>query len=257
MKLCCVGACVLLVFRAVLGHLLGPKVGELLESSDKVCNDEMYTSSVWVARLSGVNKFTGIRVFKVYSFRVRPFKKVETVSLVYCENGKKTFEQRMAVDEGSGPGSFWGTPVVIRGSSKNVTFQLARKEGYIDHDHSFALPGTLVGGVFHCLDDSCADDTTEPILPLYSNTHKKIWLELLHGHEKTDWTFEKYIPVLSTPNDSGSYVQKLRPLFKDNDKSRSSSDILLNLFKKVGKSGDDGPTYDQWYNHIKVNENYF
>lgn len=249
--------CSCLYFHLSLGHLLGSEVQELLKSSDKVCNDNVYTSGTWVYRLGRLNKFTGIRVFKVFSLRVRPFQKSESVRVIYCDNGRNMFEEDRVIDTDHAAEAIWRNPFVFNVDSRNLTFQFSRKEGYIDHDHSFALPGSLVGGVFHCFDEICSQETSHPVLPLYSSTHKKVWLELLHGEQNANWTFEKYIPLLSTPNDGANQVPRLKQLFTGSKKSRSPKSVLVNLLRQKGYPDNVADPLDEWSNYINVDENYF
>lgn len=248
---------VLWILLPVICFAVDSEWQEIFKSSDKACDGEVFTKGHVIYNFN-INKYTGVRVFKVYKVTTLPFSVVEFVKFVYCQDGKKKYEQNELLNDDDSTDIYWYKPFSFKVKEKEITFKLSRKPNYIERDSNFLLPGFIVGGLFHCYDSYCRSDNSEPVLPLYSDTYRKLWIEVQHGSSMSNWTFEKYLPLVSTPNDNNNQVKQLKPIIQGKEVRSSSMDVIIKIFKNGEKYKIDNNDFetDKWYNGIDIEENY-
>jgi len=223
----------ILVLLTTVGssYLLIPEIFEVLESDDQMCETDKYLKG---HRLNNFvfTKFTGVRVFKVFTVTSQPFNIEKSVQLVYCEDGKKVYQKRIIQEDKKSNDIYWKESFPIQSGDKMSFFKLSRRDGYINHDKTYVLPGSVIGGLFQCYDSNCTTISSRPLLPVYSYTHKKMWTETIRGHSLTNWTIHKYIPLVSTSNDNINSKQQLKYFLSDKKRHRAPKKYVQDLFEK-------------------------
>lgn len=210
-------------------RLIFSDLKELFESPDQVCQNDNYSTENFINNL-GINKFTGIRVFKVYKMTLYPTSFEESIRFIYCEDGKK-LHQKNIIQQGQTSDAYWTETFDIPSFSTNTRLKFSKRKGFVNHNKSYVVPGSIIGGVFHCLDDDCTSDNSEPVLPLHSYLHESIWTQTTRGDNLYNWTIEKYIPLMSTSNDHDR-TSKLTALVTGQNRHRTIKEYMYDKFGK-------------------------
>lgn len=217
--------CLLVV--PVCCHLLFSDIKELFESPDQVCQNDNYSKDNFF-KAFGIKKFTGIRVFKVYKMTLYPISFEESIRFIYCDEGKR-MHHRSIIQDNQDTDAYWAETFDIPSFSDNIKLKFSKREGYINHDKSYVIPGSIIGGLFHCFDNECTPDNSEPILPVYSYMHESIWTQTTRGDSLYNWTIEKYVPLMSTTNDHTG-TDKLRALVTGYSRHRTVKGYMYDRF---------------------------
>ncbi|SMN19023.1 similar to Saccharomyces cerevisiae YGL138C Putative protein of unknown function [Maudiozyma saulgeensis] len=247
----------LAVITTTNSYLLFPEIVDVLESADQVCETDKYFKGQMVNSY-GITKFTGVRVFKVYTVTSQPFAIQESIRFVYCEDGKKQYQKIVIQEEKNKSDIYWKEPFPIKSAEKEPIFKMSRRDGYINHDKTYVLPGSIIGGLFQCFDLNCSSANSRPLLPVYSYTHKKMWTESTRGNSFTNWTIDKYIPLVSTSNDNISSKQLLKQILSNKKRHRTPRRFIREAFGK-GHLREDNISvscFDKWCTSINIDEKY-
>ncbi|KAG0661029.1 hypothetical protein C6P45_001437 [Maudiozyma exigua] len=153
----------------------------------------------------------------------------ESIRFIYCDGGKN-LQEKIIIQEDQTSDAYWNETFELTFVDPSTKLKFSRRQGFVNHDKSYVVPGSIIGGLFHCFDDSCNSENSEPMLPVYSYMHESMWTQTTRGNSLYNWTLEKYIPLMSTTND---YFRsnKLKQLVAGHNRHR-----IADIYEKIAKA---------------------
>ena len=182
------------------------------EPSNKLCTISSLKPSFMQKVSNKLTRYTGFKFYKRLRIRSHPMSFTSEILAVLCNDGQVIYNHTIPLVKGENENSVWGKVVPVSNDSNLI---VERNTG---SSNAFMIPGVVVGKLSKFVTtkdfvengDDLAPNlhrvTVNVSLPLQTINYETGWYELKRVNGVTRWNYEKYIPLLETPNRKKSDV---------------------------------------------------
>ena len=202
----------LLQLSVIIGGIYGTAIPlpsyieRLNEPSNKLCTISSLRPSFMQKVTNKLTRYTGFKFYKRLRIRSHPMSFTSEILAVLCNDGQVIYNYTIPLVKGENENSIWGKVVPVSNYS-NLVVERSPKSS-----NALLIPGVIVGKLskFANTTDLAECDlnrrNANVSLPLQTINYETGWYELKRVSGVTRWSYEKYIPLLETPNRKKSDV---------------------------------------------------